>query len=118
MANKKQALLIAVTVGVVAALGTVGFFAKSAFSNGSSGVSSSGPLAQQEETVIPSMEPAPCDFAAWNGLSRDAVEARVKETGRPNRILRPGQPMTMDYRPDRINVELDDNDIVVRVSCG
>lgn len=118
MASRKRIVAISVAGGFILALGIAGFFASSALSNGNDGVVSSGPLAQQEEIVIPSMEPAPCDFAQWNGLSRDEVEQRVEETGRPNRILRPGQPMTMDYRPDRINVELDDNDIVIRVFCG
>lgn len=117
MADRKRIVLISVAGGAILAFGIAGFFAQSALSNGSDIVASSGPLAQ-EEIVIPSMEPAPCDFAQWNGLSRDDVEQRAQETGRPNRILRPGQPMTMDYRPDRINVELDDNDIVVRVFCG
>jgi len=118
MAGKKLAILIAVSVGVIAALGTVGVFTKSAFSNGNDGVATSGPLAQQDNTALPSMEPAPCDFDNWVGLSRAEAQARVDETGRPARILPPGSMMTMDYRPDRINVELDDNDIVTRVFCG
>jgi len=34
------------------------------------------------------------------------------------RVLRPGQAATMDYRADRVNVVLDANDKVERVSCG
>lgn len=116
MASRRRIVIMCVAGGFILSLGIAGFFAKSALSN--SGSVSSGPLAQQEEIVAPSMEPAPCDFAEWNGLSRDEVESRVKATGRSNRILPPGSAMTMDYRPDRINVELDDNDIVVRVFCG
>lgn len=118
MASRRRIVIMSVAGGFILSLGIAGFFAKSALSNGNDGVVSSGPLAQQEEIVVPSMEPAPCDFAQWNGLSRDEVESRVNATGRSNRILPPGSAMTMDYRPDRINVELDDNDIVVRVFCG
>ncbi|MDO8839175.1 MAG: I78 family peptidase inhibitor [Parvibaculum sp.] len=34
------------------------------------------------------------------------------------RVIRPGDNVTMDYRTDRLNVELDENDIVSRVYCG
>ncbi|KAI0997280.1 hypothetical protein K3495_g10906 [Podosphaera aphanis] len=28
------------------------------------------------------------------------------------RVIRPGQPVTLDFRPDRLNVNIDDQDIV------
>jgi len=34
------------------------------------------------------------------------------------RVIRPGDNVTMDYRTDRLNVELDENDIVTRIYCG
>lgn len=34
------------------------------------------------------------------------------------RVIRPGDMVTKDYRTDRLNVELDENDIVTRVYCG
>ncbi|WP_435256640.1 I78 family peptidase inhibitor [Thioclava sp. FR2] len=33
------------------------------------------------------------------------------------RIIPPGTAVTMDYRPDRLNIELDDNDRITRVHC-
>lgn len=36
----------------------------------------------------------------------------------PVRILPPGAMMTMDHRPDRLNVELDENGNITRVWCG
>jgi hypothetical protein len=56
------------------------------------------------------------DHTSWVGSPVD--EGTVKEIGQPYRIVRPGMPMTMDYRADRINVEIDDADMVVRVWCG
>lgn len=56
------------------------------------------------------------DHSSWVGNPVD--EAAVKELGQPYRILKPGMPMTMDYRADRINVEIDDADTVIRVFCG
>ena len=38
--------------------------------------------------------------------------------GRPLRILPPGSMMTMDHRPNRLNVELDQNSDITRIWCG
>lgn len=34
------------------------------------------------------------------------------------RVIKPGQPVTMDFRHDRLNVEVDDHDMIVRIHCG
>ncbi|HZW17406.1 MAG TPA: I78 family peptidase inhibitor [Luteimonas sp.] len=34
------------------------------------------------------------------------------------RVIKPGQPVTMDYRADRLNVEVDEQGAIVRISCG
>ena len=36
----------------------------------------------------------------------------------PARVIRPGQPITMDYNPLRLNVLLDADDRILGVSCG
>jgi len=36
----------------------------------------------------------------------------------PARVIRPGQPVTMDYNPLRLNVLLDADDRIVGLSCG
>ncbi len=132
MTKKKLALVIAVSVGVIAALGAVGTFAQSAFSSADTAVSSST-LAQSEpamgepgasagpdevEAAPPVMEQAACDFDEWVGKTADEAEALAKATGRPYRVIKPGQPVTMDYSPDRINVEISDDGIVIRVHCA
>lgn len=55
-------------------------------------------------------------FQNWVGFAVD--EAAVKNTGRPYRILRPGDPATMDYSAERINVQIDEQGIVLQVTCG
>lgn len=35
----------------------------------------------------------------------------------PIRVLRPGDVVTMDYRADRLNLQLDANDVIVAVRC-
>jgi len=47
--------------------------------------------------------------------------ARVLETmkfGVVTRVIRPGMAVTMDYAPDRLNIEIDAAEIISRVSCG
>lgn len=34
------------------------------------------------------------------------------------RVIRPGQMVTRDYRSERLNLQLNDFDVVVRVYCG
>lgn len=34
------------------------------------------------------------------------------------RVIRPGDAVTMDYRPDRLNVELSEQGTITRLRCG
>jgi len=34
------------------------------------------------------------------------------------RIIRPGMAVTMDYSPDRLNIEIDAHKIIIRITCG
>lgn len=34
------------------------------------------------------------------------------------RVIRPGEAVTLDYRADRLNVRLDDDDIISEIGCG
>ena len=48
-------------------------------------------------------------------------KARVLTTMRfsqPLRVLKPGMAVTMDYAPNRLNIELDAADTIIRVACG
>jgi len=60
-----------------------------------------------------------CNASAFQdliGQPRAAVEAL--EINGPVRIIGRGERVTMDYRPERINFDLDENDRVIRVRCG
>lgn len=53
--------------------------------------------------------------------TRIGQSARVLETMRfagPVRIIRPGMAVTMDYRPDRLNIEIDAANTIARVWCS
>lgn len=59
---------------------------------------------------------AACDFDQW--LGKEVDESAVKETGRIYRLLPPNSVATMDFNPERINVMVDDKNIVTAVRCG
>lgn len=49
----------------------------------------------------------------------EVVEQARKEAGAGMaRVLRPGQMVTMEYRGDRLNVDVDAKDVVTGVRCG
>ncbi|MFG0382008.1 I78 family peptidase inhibitor [Pseudomonas sp. zbq_18] len=47
-----------------------------------------------------------------------ADEARVESGAKYLRVTQPNQPVTMDYNPQRLNIDIDDADTIVRLSCG
>jgi hypothetical protein len=75
-------------------------------------------------------EPAPgepameCDASntGWAvGKDADAtlVERIKSETGSSRaRVLKPGQMVTMEFRADRVNIDVDNNNRVLKVRCG
>ncbi len=69
---------------------------------------------QTEEAPI--VSEAACSFNEWVGQEVD--EDAVKAVGRPYRILGPNAAATMDFNPERINVIVDDKNVVTVVRCG
>ena len=50
------------------------------------------------------------------GTSVGALDASALPE--PRRVIFPGQPVTMDFRQERLNVEIGPDDKVARVFCG
>ncbi len=49
----------------------------------------------------------------------EMAEAARKDAGAELvRVLKPNQPMTLDYRGERLNVHVDANGKIVRLTCG
>ncbi len=59
-----------------------------------------------------------CGAAAYQTRIGQPVEELGLTAGDKLRILGPGQPMTMDFRPDRMNIETDSAGQILRVFCG
>lgn len=60
-----------------------------------------------------------CGAKDLQGLTGQSV--RVLETmrfGTELRLIRPGTAVTMDFRPDRLNIETDADERITRVYCG
>ncbi|MBT0669082.1 hypothetical protein HT136_11975 [Novosphingobium profundi] len=53
-------------------------------------------------------------------VASEALLASIRETQgkKPVRVLKPGSVMTMDYRGDRLNVEVDADNVITRLHCG
>lgn len=66
----------------------------------------------------------PCDASDANALvgqpatSELGSEALQRTGARSVRWIRPGDAVTMDYRPDRLNIKLDAANRVTGFSCG
>ena len=55
------------------------------------------------------------DLQGYVGQALSAVDPEIVAGAR---VIRPGDAVTMDYRPDRLNVYLDSQDVVERINCG
>jgi hypothetical protein len=67
-------------------------------------------------------QPAPagpdtCNAGAYQGLiGQDAVvDLSLPD---PKRTYRLGDPVTLDFVPERLNIKLDDTDTIVAIDCG
>jgi hypothetical protein len=58
----------------------------------------------------------------WVGKPYNELEPLLSNGDIPSvgtvRVIRPGTMVTRDYRTDRLNIMLDDKDIVTKVYCG
>ena len=55
---------------------------------------------------------------SWHPTAAAVEKARLASGSKTVRVIRPGMAVTMDYRIDRLNVDLNDKDVVTRVHCG
>lgn len=83
------------------------------------------PLPPQVRTggpLPPQRDPCTADAAnAYLGqpASADVVEqARLAAHADTARVLHPGDVVTMEYRAGRLNVDVDERGVIVRLRCG
>ena len=65
-----------------------------------------------------------CDVARVDALAGHAATpsnldlARELSGADSVRVIGPGEPITADYSASRLNLEVDDNDVILRAACG
>ncbi len=63
--------------------------------------------------------PDACGASALQGLlGQPASVLQAMRFAGPVRVIRPGMAVTMDYSPERLNIEIDAEEIIARVTCG
>lgn len=75
------------------------------------------------EPAPPVTDPLPmADACGASGLQdlvgQSATKLEVIRFARTVRIIRPGMAVTMDYSAERLNIEINEAEIIARVSCG
>lgn len=76
-------------------------------------------LAACQPAVTEGPDPAVCGADALQGLvGQPASVLQTMRFGQETRIIRPDMAVTMDFRADRLNIEIDDAERIVRVQCG
>ncbi len=53
-------------------------------------------------------------------VASEALLAKIASAraDKPVRVLGPGSAMTMDYRPDRLNILTDKDNVIIGLRCG
>ena len=75
--------------------------------------------APQPPVVEPEVVVSTCDPAGYDEFIGQNEEIFARSTfPAPMRIIRPGQAVTMDFNPERLNFTLDDSGTIVQVYCG
>jgi len=70
-------------------------------------------------TGDPPVPAGKCNAANMQGLvGKPASVLDVRKFAPTVRIVRPGMAVTMDFNPDRATIEVDEKEMIVRVSCG
>ena len=75
---------------------------------------------EPQEPVAPPQPPvAPgCTAASLQGLIGQPSEVAERMSLPPgSRIIGPNQPVTMDFRPDRLNFEIDGKAAIAKIGC-
>ena len=85
----------------------------------SAALSACAPVAPDAPQSPPATPPASdtCNAAGYAGLiGKDAPNALI--VPQPKRVFRIGDPVTLDFNPARVNVQLDQTDVIAAITCG
>lgn len=80
---------------------------------------SSQPPAQQAAEIS-----GDCDVEQVHGALGQTASAELIEqvqqqaNAKTLRVLAPGDAATMDYNPQRLNIDIDESEVIIRLTCG
>ncbi|VXC92274.1 I78 family peptidase inhibitor [Sphingomonas sp. AX6] len=72
----------------------------------------------------PAMGAGQCDASKLGDLigktatSALVADARTRSMSRTVRVIKPGMAVTMDYRTDRLNIDVTERNVVTAARCG
>jgi hypothetical protein len=71
---------------------------------------------------LPADGPCVADEAKWSigsAATPEVVErARAESHSSDVRVIEPGQPVTMDYNPERLNIDVNERGAIIGLKCG
>ena len=68
---------------------------------------------------VPTPEAQPCAAEAYQVLVGQPVGGvHTDSLPRPHRVYGQGDPVTIDYRPDRLNIVVGEDGSIIEVKCG
>ena len=77
------------------------------------------PLVAQDASINDTQMATPTcmTYPEWTGKKVDEIDLTILGD-RPYRVLTPDSMMTMDYSPDRLNIQTDADGIIITTDCG
>ncbi len=72
----------------------------------------------QQPALPPQLEDT-CNATRFaNLIGQEATALETTLLLGPVRVIRPGDMVTMDFRPDRVNFKIDANEVILAIDCG
>ncbi|HZX18751.1 MAG TPA: I78 family peptidase inhibitor [Pseudomonas sp.] len=58
------------------------------------------------------------DVLGQNASAEMIKQAQQQANAKFLRVLAPGDAATMDYNPQRLNIDIDESEVIIRLTCG
>lgn len=77
-----------------------------------------GPMPTPPKAPAPVLSTKECPAADLQHLIGQTYNVDLIDHDGRLRVIRPGQPVTMDYIPNRLNVSISQHRLILRITCG
>ncbi|MGB4075352.1 I78 family peptidase inhibitor [Pseudomonas sp.] len=58
------------------------------------------------------------DMLGQNASAELIEQLQQQANAKTLRVLAPGDAATMDYNPQRLNIDIDESEVIIRLTCG